>query len=268
MNLTRILSAIHGEPWMITPQAHAAVASLVQRKIEGKALDLADFVVKRPEASVDRDGIGHVYMSGVLGRRLSNIEKTCGACDYDDIASELRQVAASADAVMLHVDSPGGMASGNQEAAMAFAALTVPTMVYVDGMAASAAYMISAGADLIVASPSATVGSIGVLIPWVDESERWQAFGIDYRPIISAGADLKGAGYGPSLTEAQIEHLQQDVDDLGEAFRGHVSASRNVDDEVFRAGSYRGERALSLGLVDAIGSEDEARQALLARLRG
>ena len=268
MNLTRILTAIHGEPWMITPRAHAAVASLVQRKLEGQALDLEDFVVRRPAASVDRDGIGHVYMSGVLGRRLSNVEKTCGACDYDDLADEMRQMAGRADALILHADSPGGMATGNAEAAAAFAALGIPTMVHIDGMAASAAYMIAAGADLIVASPSASVGSIGVLIPWVDKSARWQAFGLDYRPIISEGADLKGAGYGPSLTDDQIEHLQQEVDDLGQAFRAHIETNRAVDPEVFRAGSYRGERALAMGLIDAVGTEDEAREALLLRLRG
>jgi ClpP class serine protease len=266
----RILSILRGEPWLITPEAHRAIVQLVESKLAGEQmLDLGDFVNQRQAATVDRDGIGHVYMEGALGRRLTGIEKSCGACDYADLTDELHAIATQSRAIMLHSDTPGGMASGNYEIAQIVAnGLGVPVMAYVDGMMASAGYMIGAGADMIVASPSASVGSIGVLIPWVDEDQMWQALGMTWNPIVATGADLKDAGHGPNLTADQRQHLQESVDYLATQFRDHVTNNRAVDPEVFRAGSYRGERALELGLIDAIGTEEEARQLLISRLNG
>jgi signal peptide peptidase SppA len=264
-----LLSIIHGQPWLITPESHRAIVDLVGRKLSGEQMvGLSDFVTERPEMSIDRDGIAHVHMQGVLGRRLTNIEKTCGACDYADLSSELARAESQARAVMIHSDTPGGMASGNYEVAAMVEALSIPSMVYANGMMASAGYMIGVGADAIVASPSASVGSIGVLIPWVDEDQMWQALGVRYNPIVATGADLKDAGHGPSLTADQRQHLQESVDYLAAQFRDHVASNRSVDDEVYRAGSYRGEQALALGLVDALGTEEEARQLLLSRVNG
>lgn len=262
----RILSEVYGRPWLITPQGHHAIQRLVEQHSNGEPVAfLDDFMPERRENYTDRDGIAHVHMDGVLGRRLSAIEKSCGACDYDDLAQAITD-ASSARGLLLHIDSPGGMVSGNREVADAFAAYDKPKVVHAEGLAASAAYLIAAAGDMIVASPSASIGSIGVIIPWVDSEGLWESAGIAYNPIIATGADLKGAGFGPTLSDEQREHMQDEVDQIAADFRAHVLAYRDVDDEVFRAGTYFGETAIDLGLIDAIGSAEDARQLLLAVL--
>ena len=65
------------------------------------------------------------------------------------------------------------------------------------------------------------------------------------------------------MTDAQREFLQEEINAHGEQFRNHVESNRSVDPEVFRAGWYQGDRAQSLGLVDAISSYEYARQTII-----
>ncbi len=118
----------------------------------------------------------------------------------------------------------------------------------------------------MVASPSALVGSIGTILPWIDKSKMWSLNGIEFDPIVNDGADLKGMMHGPSLTDDQRDFLQQHVNDLASQFQQHVSDFRELDDEVWRAGVYIGERAAGINLVDDIGGESLARDFLLSQL--
>ena len=72
----------------------------------------------------------------------------------------------------------------------------------------------ASGADYIVCTNSALIGSIGVIAPWVDESMMYSLIGLKFEPITNEGADLKSTGHGPSLTPQQREYLQGQVNDL------------------------------------------------------
>jgi ClpP class serine protease len=68
--------------------------------------------------------------------------------------------------------------------------------------------------------------------------------------------------------ETQLEFLQESINSAGEAFRDHVTEGRTnagamLDPEVFRAGWYSGDKALELGLADAIATRAEARDAVI-----
>lgn len=226
---------------------------------ECDGLSLADFCNPRPPAKVE-NFIGHVYVKGCLLRDASIMEKKCGNTDYRDIQEDLETVIENgAKAIVLHVDSGGGMVNGAIEAAKAVSGASVPVVAYIEGTGASAAYKLSCGATWVVSSESAEVGSIGAIIVYQDESKLFESMGISFTAFCNDGADLKSTGHLPSLTEIQAEFLQSSINECGELFKAHVLANRpNINPEVFKAGWFSGQHALSLGLIDEIGGEDLA----------
>jgi len=243
----------------ISTQGAADLQARLQQAKEG--LDLSYFVNKRPAFRTDADGVAHVWIYGPLLQDAAPVERDLGATDYAQIIAEL--ATEGIRGVLLHADSPGGTVSGAIEAAKAIESLSVPCVSFVHGCAASAGLKLVAGSDYIVASPSATVGNIGTIMVWADTSAMLGAMGVELNAITNEGATLKSTGHLASLTDEQLAFLQEGIDQAGADFKAHVAANRpNIDPEVWKAGWYSGERALSLGLIDEIGDERTA----LARL--
>jgi ClpP class serine protease len=262
--MRRILEQVYGRPWFSDVGTFKSVDQVVQRKLNNpeSRLNILDAVVSRKEFSeLDKNGIATIDIYGVTGKRLSSIEKSCGACDYNDLEAEIGlALEAGAKAILFTVDSGGGAAIGCAEVANLIASLSIPTVAFVDNVCASAAYYMASGADYIVCTNSALIGSIGVIAPWVDESMMYSLIGLKFDPITNEGADLKSTGHGPSLTPGQREYLQGQVNDLAREFKEFVAAHRpaNLNSEVWRAGAYHGSRAVALGLADQIGTTHDA----------
>jgi ClpP class serine protease len=93
----------------------------------------------------------------------------------------------------------------------------------------------------------------------MDSSRYLDKLGVEIHTFTSDGADLKSIGYGEALTESQKEFLQESINEAGLTFKNFVLENRpNIDDIVFRAGWYGGEKSLELGLIDSIGTEYDA----------
>ena len=75
---------------------------------------------------------------------------------------------------------------------------------------------------------------------------------------------FKGMGYpGTSLTEEQRALLQAEVNDIHQWFTGHVSEHRNISGEdTFEGQDFTGREALKRGLIDMVGSFDDAMSEL------
>jgi protease-4 len=269
MRFQRVIEQVYYRPWFITAAGHAAVCKLVESRLARHpgvsadvADDLKDYFVQRPPMTIE-NGVAHVHIFGVLGQGFSTFEKTCGATDYGDIAAEVAQ-AAGARALMLHIDSGGGMVEGCVETARLISSLPIPKIAHTKGAMCSAAYMLGVGCDAVYSTDSAMVGSIGVIMPWVDCGEAWQRMGLSFQPITNDGADLKSTMHGPSITAEQRAYLAEMANDCAAQFIGHVQAHREPSPEVYRAGAYTGPRALAYGLVDGLMTEAQACATLLA----
>jgi len=262
--MRRILEQVYGRPWFSDVGTFRSVDQVVQRKLANpeSRVGILDAVVGRKEFSeLDENGIATIDIYGVTGKRLSSIEKACGACDYNDLEAEIGlALEAGAKAILFTVDSGGGAAIGCSEVANLISDLSIPTAAFVDNVCASAAYYMASGADYIVCTNSALIGSIGVIAPWVDESMMYSLIGLKFDPITNEGADLKSTWHGPSLTPEQREYLQGQVNDLAREFKEFVAAHRpaSLSQEVWRAGAYHGSRAVALGLADNIGTIHDA----------
>lgn len=187
-------------------------------------------------------------------------------------AVELIEAAAedgAVKAIILHIDSPGGAASGGEALyrAVRDASQRKPVVAVIDGLGASAAYMTAIAADHIVARESALTGSIGVIVQYGHAEELMRKLGIAYEEVKSA--PLKGE---PSLFRepdpAAVQMLQAVVNDSYDWFVGLVAERRRLDPAEARRLSdgsiYTGRQAHRLRLVDALGSDDEARAWLAA----
>ena len=269
MRFAHITNAIYRQPWNITPGGWLSVHELLQSRlaVDAENLDLSAFVNPRPDLEVDSNGIAHIHVTGVLGKNLSQIERSCGNTGYEQLEAEVADaVKAEARGILLHVNSPGGAATGNVETSRMLAGSGLPTVAWVDELAASAAYAIASGATSIVASPSAQVGSIGTILPLVDNSGQWEKRGLKPAYITHTGGDLKDATWPPSFSEAHREHLQEMVDDFFGQFRDHVLTYRDVPASAMRGQTLLGARAKDANLVDRIGSYSDAYDELLAKV--
>ena len=152
-------------------------------------------------------GVGIVTIHGALMKRPDFFSRLLlGATDMEDVGAALVAARDRQDvqAVFLDVDSPGGTVNGTPELAALVAAVSKAKYVYAfsDGQMCSAAYWIASQADAIYATPSARVGSIGVLLPMLDESKAFEQAGVKVE--LFAAGKYKSVGVpGVSLTDEQ-----------------------------------------------------------------
>ncbi len=130
------------------------------------------------------------------------------------------------------------------------------------GLAASAGYMISLPANRIFANESTITGSIGVLLETGEVSGLLGKLGITADTVVSGPLKDQPSFMKP-LSPAGREVLQGLVADMYDQFVGMVATGRHMDPDAVRAladgRAYTGRQALKLGLIDAIGDEQDAR---------
>jgi signal peptide peptidase SppA len=267
MKYPRILAAIRSARWAVTPPTLQAIRDTLSARLTGR-LTLADDMPGEMDDEEDMDelpdyemiapAVAAVKLHGIIGRGLSSMEMACGGCDIARVEANLR--AALADlgvaSVVLDIDSPGGAVTGVAEFADKIGQLSAasgkPVLAYASGQCASAAYWIACGCNGIACSPSSDVGSIGVYMALVDESENWKTEG--YKLVLIKAGDHKAAGIaGSQVTPEQIALWQADVDHIYSQFTAAVKASRpGIADAVLQGQTFYGDRALAAGLVDEI----------------
>jgi protease-4 len=170
---------------------------------------------------------------------------------------------AATRAVIVHIDSPGGTTTGSEELHQALrrVAAQKPTVVVVDGLAASGGYMAAMAADHIVAQNSSMVGSIGVLFQYPNFSDLLNKVGVSYETIKSSPLKASPNGLEPTTPEARaaIEAL---VSDSYAWFKDMVRDRRKLEgadlDKVVDGRVFTGRQAIALKLADEIGREQEA----------
>lgn len=183
-----------------------------------------------------------------------------------DIAQAIRNAEkdASVLAIVLDVDSYGGSVDGIQELYNVVKNCSKPIVAIANDNMHSAGYWASCGADYIYANTSSSsfIGSIGVFITHMDVSERDKINGVAYSYVTAEQSTLKvvGSMHAP-LSEEDRAILEAEATEICADFIADVVAVRgNLPAECFTGQSFSGKRALELGLVDAIGTMEQAIQ--------
>jgi protease IV len=166
-------------------------------------------------------------------------------------------------AIILDIESPGGEIEPCEEILLEIRKIkeTRKIVVSMGGMAASGGYYISAYADKIVALPSTSTGSIGVISQLMNIEGLLDKFGIEVETF--TGGKYKDMYRGfRDLTPEEEEIMQEMVDAFYEQFITVVAEGRGLNKEKVRELAtgqiYNGTEAKGLGLVDELGDLDTA----------
>ncbi len=164
-------------------------------------------------------------------------------------------------AVVLRVDSGGGVATAGEEMTAYLKNFSKPVVVSSASINASAAYEISSQADYIVTAKTTTIGSIGTAMQVTDLSGLYEKLGIKIDTITSA--DSKDSSYGNRpLTDQERAYYQAMVDQINATFVESVANGRSMSiDQVKTLATglpFTGITAVENGLADKIGTLDDA----------
>src|SRR5664279_2657934 len=134
-------------------------------------------------------------------------------------------------AVIVHIDSPGGTTAGSQQLFDSLRELQAkkPTVVVVDGLAASGAYIAAIAADHIIAEDTSLVGSIGVLFQYPNFTDVMKTIGIKMEEVKSSPLKAAPNGFEPTSPEARAA-IEAIVLDSYAWFKGLVKDRRHMDD--------------------------------------
>jgi protease-4 len=189
--------------------------------------------------------------------------------DHDRVEALEKLGNSNAKAVIVHINSPGGTTAGAEQLYDALVALKKkkPTVVVVDGLAASGGYIAALASDHIIAQSASLVGSIGVLVQYPNFYELLQSVGITVEDVKSSPLKAAPNGFEPTSPEARAA-LASVVMDAYAWFKKLVQENRKLSDarlaEVSDGRIFTGRQALDLQLVDELGNEKTA-IAYLAR---
>lgn len=215
------------------------------------------------------DKVAVIHVEGVItgGRGQGGLFGDGGGTD-----AVIRQIHAARDddevrAVVIRINSPGGSAPASQEVGEELKKLRATGKIVYASMgdlAASGGYWIAALCDHIYANPGTLTGSIGVYIPYANWEELLQKVGVRATKIKS-GPHKDMLSPERQMTEEERQIVQAMVDDLYEQFVDVVAEGRKMDrmqvKKLADGRIYTGRQAQGLGLVDSMGTMEDAVKA-------
>lgn len=222
-----------------------------------------------PSYEITETGVALIPVHGVLLDASSSWwMRYCGYGSTPEIAQMVTDAAndANVTAILLHVDSPGGQASGVALCAEAVAMARRESGKQVIAFcpeACSAAYWIASQAGRVYVPTDGISGCIGTLTVLSDWSEYYAQMGVRKERITSDGAEEhKGQGaMGTVLTDAQKADFKRVCNEFQALFSAAVADGRNLDAAAVSTladGRWHvGQNGVSLGLADDVTTYDE-----------
>lgn len=188
--------------------------------------------------------------------------------DSRDVVRQLKKYRddGSVCAIVMRVESPGGGITPSQEIyemAKNVRESGKPLVVSMGSVAASGGYYISCAADSIVANPGTITGSIGVIIQYPNVDQLLDKLGVKFTTIKSGKFKDAISPYR-DMTAEESEFMQNFIQDAYGQFLSVVVQERGLDSSKFEEWAegkiFTGQQAQRLGLVDVLGTYDDAIQ--------
>jgi protease-4 len=164
-------------------------------------------------------------------------------------------------AVVLRVDSPGGSALASDLIWHELETVKKPVIASMGDVAASGGYYIAMGADRIFAEPGTITGSIGVVGGKLALEKFFAKIGITHS-IVQKGKNAGVLSVTTPFTDDERQAMQGILNDIYRQFTSKAAAGRKMPveqlEKLARGRIYTGEKAKELGLVDDVGTLDDA----------
>ncbi len=181
----------------------------------------------------------------------------------------------SVGAILLDIDSPGGEVIATKQIVYKLRNISKPKVAWIASIGTSGAYYVASASDFIISDPDSITGSIGVIMQSPHLSTLLSNLGIDMNTVKSG--EMKDiANPFEKFRESDKEFLQQLLNDVHENFKKDVLNFRagkiNMGkvNEITDGRIFSGAQAKQLGLIDSLGTRDDAIQkaATLAGIPG
>lgn len=219
------------------------------------------FLVTVPALVGGGEGAGFAF-----GPRVAVVELEGIILDVDDLLHDLKAYRdnPSVRAVVIRINSPGGVVGPTQElheALMRLRQAGKPVVASLGALAASGGYYVAVAADRIYADPGTLTGSIGVIMQLPNVEGLLKKVGVDY-VVVKAGQYKDIGNFARPMTPDERRVLQMLLDDVHGQFIDAVARGRKLDRATvvqFADGRiFSGTRALELHMVDTLGGLEDA----------
>ncbi|MBU1438624.1 MAG: signal peptide peptidase SppA [Gammaproteobacteria bacterium] len=177
-------------------------------------------------------------------------------------------------AVVLRIDSGGGSKFASEIIAEEIKLLKEagkPVIASMGAVAASGGYWIAASANEIWAAPTTITGSIGIfaMFPTAEKAFTTLGLNVDGVGTTELAGFSSGLPFFQGLTPDAEKLMQMTVERGYDEFISFVGQSRNLEkvavDKVGQGHVWTGTKALEFGLVDKLGTLDDAIAAAAAK---
>lgn len=217
-------------------------------------------------------GAAVIPIQGALLHRFPGSFRFATGYDYVAALFDMAMRDEDVTGIVLDVNSGGGQVDGAFELANKIysARGEKPINAIVDAHAYSAAYLIASAADSMTVPRTGGAGSVGVVTMHADMSKMLDDVGVKITFIHAGARKVDGNPY-MALPDDVRERIQTRIDASYDIFVDAVARHRGLSAEAIKAteaGVFGGDEALSLGLVDAVGSPEESLAAFVAGLNG
>ncbi|MDX2223600.1 MAG: S49 family peptidase [Rhodospirillaceae bacterium] len=272
------LARVANTPLLVTPKtARAFMSYLIDRRAQDvqfvgpAAFDDDEAGPSGPTSSADLryrrngktfhiagGGIAVIPVDGTLVHKNGTLDTYCGLTGYDGLERKLNDALADPEVrgVLFDFNSPGGEVAGCDGLAQAIRAARdkKPVWAAVDEMAYSAAFWLAAACSRVYLTPTAGVGSVGVVWMHVDYSDLLKQEGIAVTLVHAGAHKVDGNPYEPLPKDVRAE-MERECDDIRTRFATAVAQGRGISFETVMATEARcltAVEALDIGFVDGI----------------
>ncbi len=227
-------------------------------------------ISKKQQRAQDKNKIAIIHVEGAI---------VSGAIDFNTAGSGgiVKNINKARDdenvkGIILRVNSPGGdvyASSMITNALEEFQSSGRPVYTSMGDIAASGGVWVTTTSEEIWAEDTTLTGSIGVysIVPDVSPLENWAGINYDGVSMTKAG-DIYDLSRG--MNEELNKQFRENTENFYKEFVTKVANNRNMEySEVLKfAGGriWRGDTALELGLVDKLGSLDDAIDSMVKKL--
>jgi protease-4 len=207
------------------------------------------------------DAVAVVRLDGAITSDPEDYFTTLGITP-SRVADLLEQAANPAiKAIVVRVNSPGGSVVASDEIYHMLHKFDKPVVIWMGDMAASGGYYIACGGDYVFAHPDTLTGSIGVISQFLNVEELMDKIGVDAM-VITSGPHKDLGSMFREMSEEERALWEEIIDETYDGFVELVAQARDLplDDvrELADGSIYTGRQALALGLVDQVGTPDDA----------
>lgn len=198
-------------------------------------------------------GVAMIPIEGLLLQRFEGF-----GTSYERIYAQIKKALNTPDIkhIVLDINSGGSEVNGLFDLVdfIRAARTQKPITALINEQAYSAAYLIATAANQIIAPRTATVGSIGVMVAHLDQSEAEKQLGLKYTEIFAGKHKIDFSPHQPLSDSAKAE-LQAHVDETYQLLIETLGLNRNQSAQLFQdteAQIYSSNKALELQLIDKI----------------